>query len=200
MSEFKTSAASFANGTKNFVIGSGTQLVRSKVWTLEDVLKDKIISQSLLNTAVYDNLIFKAGSYTDLKGAEITYKQVTIDNAIIEVTQRKNIVKTQIQGRNGTIKELVSMGDYEISIRGGLQNYERSEQGLYPIELATDLRKICESTQALHIMSKFLSEVFDVTFIVIESFTVPQVEGMRNIQPFSISALSDVEYETPELI
>lgn len=202
MSDFKkiSPLVTVTGGAKNYLIGSPLQSLKARFYNVDAASKDEIIAQSLLNTPVYDNLVFEGGTYTDLKGNEIEYPELRIDNVLIEVSQRKNIVKTQIQGRDGTIKELISMGDYEISIRGILQNFEKSEQALYPVELATNLRKICESTQSLHVLSKFLSEVFDVGYIVIDSFSIPQVEGIRNLQPFTISALSDVEYLTPELI
>lgn len=173
---------------------------RLKPINIEAYSKDEIIATSLMNTPVYDNLIFKAGSYTDLQGNVIEYPELRIDNVILEVTQKKLIKKTEIQGRNGTIKEYISMGDYEISIRGSLQNFNSDEQTLWPIDLVTTLEKICRAERSIRIESKFLSQIFEIFDIVIESYSIPQVEGLRNLQPFTISAVSDVEYLEPELI
>ena len=45
---------------------------------------------------------------------------ILIKGAIVDVTQVKNIVKTQIAGMDGSVLEYINQGDYEITIRGFL--------------------------------------------------------------------------------
>ena len=40
----------------------------------------------------------------------------------MEISNTRNIVKTDIQGRDGSVKEFINNGDYQISIKGILSN------------------------------------------------------------------------------
>ena len=45
-------------------------------------------------------------------------KEYEMPNSLISIRGKKNIVSTPMVGRKGTVKELISMDDYEISIQG----------------------------------------------------------------------------------
>ena len=187
---------------KSFLISrAGLQALRGQLISIPEYDTEKPIEgASLLNTPVIDNLVFKAGKYIPLGQTEpIPYDELRIDTVIIEVSQTKNIVKTSVQGRNSTVKEYVSDGDYLISIRGVIQSREPSEQKKYPEDLMNNFIKILKAERSVIIISKFLNEVFGINDIVIETYSVPQVEGLRNQQPFSISASSDVPIDLEEL-
>jgi len=44
--------------------------------------------------------------------------ELILESVLIEVRQTKNIQRTPVQGRNGTVKEYIADGDYDITIRG----------------------------------------------------------------------------------
>lgn len=153
------------------------------------------VSVSYLGTAVIDNLEFPAGQYDDLEGNTIDYPSIRIDTVIIEVNKPRNIIKTAIQGRNGTVKEYISDGDYQINARGMISNPFNS----FPLADTRDLRTILEVPQQLPVISLFLNDVFEVFEIVIEKYFIPQIEGKRNEVPFTFSASSDVPLDLEEL-
>ena len=71
-----------------------------------------------LGAQIYDNLFIPAGKYIDLNNEEQKYPRLTINSILLSVSQSKNIIKTPIQGRNGTIKEYIADGDWEITGSG----------------------------------------------------------------------------------
>ena len=124
--------------------------------------------------------------------------QVLIDTALFNVTNTKNIVTTAIQGRNGTVKEYISGGDYKITIRGIISGYN----GTYPqtqtankfVSPVADLLEICQENTALTVNSWYLNQ-FDIYDIVVTDFTLGQNEGEFAVQTFEISALSDTPFQ-----
>jgi len=183
---------------KNFIITSAAiQAVKgaaANIFIPDSEVEDSI-GRSYLGTPVIDRLEFPQGAYTDLDGNTITYPAIVVDTVVFEVSKPRNIIKTAIQGRNGTVKEYVSDGDYQISCRGLISN----RQNVFPLNDVRDLRTIFEVPQQIPIVSLFLNDVFEIFDVVIEDYTIPQVEGKRNEIPFSFTASSDVPLDLEEL-
>lgn len=130
---------------------------------------------------------------------ELTFRNMAGDtlvmnNAIVSVSQQKQIVSTQVTGRRGTVKEYIADGDYDISITVGIQpmadGYITDE---YPIEALQELRKFLTDTNALSVHSSFL-ELWDITQIVVKSYSATQ-STESNCQIVKIDAVSDEDYE-----
>jgi hypothetical protein len=138
---------------------------------------------SLLGTPVFSNLILYLPSNADIA--------LRIDTVLITVSMTKNIVKTAIQGRNGTFKEYVSDGDYSISIRGILTTNNANQYPKADMQVLYDLLTASEPLEAV---SDYLA-VFGVQNLVVESFNIPQVEAFYNTQPFEITCSSDEPLE-----
>tara|TARA_R110000796_G_scaffold73842_5_gene165892 strand:- start:6525 stop:7160 length:636 start_codon:yes stop_codon:yes gene_type:complete len=157
---------------------------------------------SYLGTPVFANLIFIPGEYKDKTGEVIQYGQIlkndeekenfVINTVLIDVSQQKQIIKTNIQGVSGTVKEYISKGDYQITIRGVLVS---ESSVLYPTDQVQQLKEYAEAEVSIGVASRFLDDIFDVQNIVIEDFNFPQVEGNQNQQFFEISAISDEPIE-----
>jgi hypothetical protein len=162
---------------------------------IPDSVTEEPVGRSYLGTPVIDNLEFPQGSYTDLEGNTIDYGAVVVDTVIFSVSKPRNIVKTPIQGRNGTVKEYVSDGDYVITCRGIISNRDN----VIPLDQARDLRTVFEVPQQVPIVSEYLNDLFEIFDIVIEQWDMPQVEGTRNQIPFSFTATSDVPLDLEEL-
>lgn len=167
--------------------GVGTQFDLSQI-----DLTDQEVDKSILGTPVYSNLIIEEGNYKDLKGNIITYASgnIRIDTVLFSVNLQKNIVKTQVVDRKGTVKEHISQGDYLISVNATIVG----EQGRRPDALIRELRTITEVPQAITVTSNFL-QLFGVSQIVIENSFVGQREGSQNIVDWSFSASSDIPLE-----
>ncbi len=115
--------------------------------------------------------------------------KLNIVNPLITLNQTRNITKTVVQGRNGTVKEYISDGDYQIDIDGALF----TQDGSYPEEEMKTLVELCKSTVALSVYN-YLLGLFEVKSMVITDYTFRQTI-MKDMQLFQIKALSDEPYE-----
>jgi hypothetical protein len=166
------------------------QVVQKKLIGVGFEPSDTEVAKSrYLNTPIYSNLIIEGGEYTDENGASVSYSEMTIDLVLMEINNQKNIIKTSLQGRNGTVKEYISDGDYSIKITGKLFG---DGMNSYPSDLVSNLHNICLAPVALTVSSDFL-KLFNINSIVIESYNFHQTEGMRNVQEFTLNCLSDRE-------
>ena len=175
--------------------------------------------KSYLGTPVFDPLIIKGGTFIEPNqsggGDLVQYAGgpggdgFLINNVIIEVTQTKNIIATAIQGKPGTIKEFISDGDFAVTLTGVLNGENENGKIVdignnYPRRDTELLIQICKVPAALSITSSFLqlfSSDFNPAFKwVVTDYSIPQREGFRDIQPFQISLLSDIEINLTEVI
>lgn len=147
---------------------------------------------SYLGLPVYSNLEIEPGTYEDENGDLVDYAQddFTVNTVLFTVNRTTNIVVTPIAGLNGTVKELISKGDYAITIEGLLVG----ENGNMPQEQIRELSKIEGATEAIAINSNYLN-LYDIDNIVIQSMKVQQLQGNRNVVSFTINALSDKPIE-----
>jgi hypothetical protein len=146
--------------------------------------------ESFLNTAVFSDLDV---SFTADIGTVINIKIPTV---LFTVTQSKNIITTAIQGRNGTVKEYISDGDFKINIKGVITN----SNGKYPQfkidkgqSTVNDLFQMCQLNKSLTVNSWYLWQ-FCVYEMVITDYEFPQLEGQYSSQPFEINAISDTPF------
>ncbi|MEM6830767.1 MAG: DUF6046 domain-containing protein [Bacteroidota bacterium] len=124
---------------------------------------------------------------TELLGAALGFR---MDGVSISVSRSKNIVATAIPGRDYTIKEFISKGDHEISVEGILAS---SGKG-YPAAQVVQLRKILDSNTSLKVVNALLQRM-GIFELVVTSYEFPSNEGLKNIQPFSFSAISEQPLE-----
>jgi hypothetical protein len=118
-------------------------------------------------------------------------KSIQILQSIVTLQMKKTIVKTAMQGRNGTVKEYINNGDWQISIRGAFAD---NNPYRYPIEDVTSLNDICNIPEALEVVGEFF-QLFNIHNLVIEDYEFPQRQGYQNMQAFNIKAVSDEPIE-----
>lgn len=106
---------------------------------------------------------------------------------VLELERAKIIVKTNMQGRDGSVKEYISMDDWSLNFKGFFINYEND---LYPEEKVETLLRIYEKKIPLKITSKWLSR-WGIERVVMENISFPTFEGFSNVQPFELRCLSD---------
>lgn len=138
--------------------------------------------KSKLGTAIFSDLQF-----TDVNGI----KHVPVDTALFGVYQAKNIIRTQIQGRDGRIKEYLGEDDFEINIKGVICG----DNGAYPYEQVKNLLYFLRYNQSLGIVSKFLNEIFDIQEVVISDYRFEMDEGGYSYQKFEINCYSEKPVE-----
>lgn len=159
---------------------------------------DEADFMSYLGTPVWSPLEFLRVSGTSLDnslnvGAQNGNSEtfLRIDTVLMTVNQPRNIIKTPIQGRNGTVKEYISDGDFEINIKGVIISPYPMQYPKDDVQLFIELMGL---PKQIPVASQFL-QLFSVDSIVIESYNIAEKLGSRNEVPFEINAISDFAEE-----
>lgn len=156
---------------------------------------DKELYKSSLGTPVFTNLTFKAVTYTDLTtGLQIKTEDITLDTILITVSIPKIIVKTQIQGRNGSVKEYIGQDDYQVSINGIIVG----SSGHYPAESVRLLKRMLDAPVAIPVVSDYLLNL-DIHSLVVTDSAFNQEPGGYSKQNFTINCVSDTPIELQSL-
>lgn len=175
---------------------TGIQAVKGQLFQVGEYVTDEAIGTSSLGTPVFDDITFPEGQFTNLFSDIIAYDEVKLQSVLITANRSKNIVKTPVSGRDGTIKEYIASGDFVISVSGVIVGDGNS----FPTIEAENLRLLCDANASLPVISSFLNDTIGVFDLVIESDSYKQVRGSRNTLNISFSALSDVSRDIEELI
>jgi hypothetical protein len=118
-----------------------------------------------------------------------TLKTYSFDEALINVSRQKNIVETVVVGRDGTVKEFISNGDFSLDIQIGIESEDNFS---YPEAELKSFEKLMSEKREIEVGSDFLF-IFGITEIVVKSYSVPQ-QTHSNRQVVSIQAVSDKPY------
>lgn len=175
--------------------------------------KDEAVGRSSLGTPIFTDLTLMGCEYTDnITGRKVTladdrYRSgganqstagndsgsafyMNLETVLITIDQPIRIVKTEIQGRNGTVKEYIGADDSKIA----MQVIITGKNGVYPREEVNRLKAWLDAPVAKGIVAWWLDNL-GISDIVIESYTIPQVQGGYSYQMFNINALSDLPVE-----
>ena len=122
--------------------------------------------------------------------------QLHLNDPIVEISRAKKIVTTEIEGRNGTVKEFISSGDYAVSIKGILASdpMKGTEARRYPTAQVQALKELIDLPQALPVTGR-LFKLFGIHNLVIMDHAWPAVPGYTNLQAFELRCLSDSPIE-----
>lgn len=203
------------NNQKTLMRGFGVPLVTRALLTAQQAQEaDPKEYASILGTPIYDSLlILKPGSentqeylqyefdpqtrsYNEINmGEKLSAEEnggVLIEGCIMDVTQQKNIVSTNIIDFNGTVKEFVNNGDYQISLRGFLSSDAPDK---YPTESVKLLQSYLMAPISLSIVSKYLNDIFKIDHVIVTNFNFFQNQGLRNVQYFTVDMLSDFNFQ-----
>lgn len=102
------------------------------------------------------------------------------------VITRRTVAKLRDQ-RFGSVKELWTKDDYEITLRGRLHNHENPDQ--LPADMISRLDGLCSARKPLLIQCELL-EVLGCTQVAIESWEFPETPGIGNVN-YVIRGFSD---------
>lgn len=119
---------------------------------------------------------------------------LTINDATVNISREKHIVRTTLVGLDGTIKEYIANGDYDIGITVGITAVDDEGQIVdeYPSEGIRKVREFLEENKAIEVTSVFF-EIFGIDRMVIARFSMNQ-DTHSNRQVIDIKALSDEDY------
>ena len=94
--------------------------------------------ENMLGTPVFADLTLKGGQYTDnITGEPVTYPEIRIASVLLSVNFVSRIIKTEIQGRDGTVKEYIGQDDAKVSVQGIITGYN----GHYPAYQVSQLNE-----------------------------------------------------------
>lgn len=127
--------------------------------------------------------------YTPGQTAEVTIETATVFHVDltpqISMNSTKNVVLTQVQGRDFTRKELVSGGDLSYSVNG----YIVSDQiDVYPEEAVKRFVKIMQYAGILDVIHPSFG-VLGVKKVIIKDFSL-NAPTYKNIQPYSFTCVA----------
>lgn len=148
-------------------------------------------SRSKFGLPVFDDVLFERLQYVSNDQKDVLVFPFSMGTCLCEVSQQRNIVTTSISGRNGTVKEYISDGDFQVNIRGVLASLY---QNVPPKDSINQLMAFCKSPVEFNVTSNFLA-YFGIYTIVIQDYKFSQMEGQRNVIQFELQCLSDVPFE-----
>ena len=153
-------------------------------------------STSYLGTPIYTSLVFKAISGKDLNNIppdvrQIVSQDLVLTEVLLTINESKNIKRTALNGRDGTVKEYISDGDYSITVNGKIVS---EHPNLFPKEDVKSLRSFMTLKQSLEIGNAFLS-LFGITNIVVNDYSFHELQGYRNQIEFRLLMWSDTDFK-----
>lgn len=107
------------------------------------------------------------------------------------IAGKKKIKMTEIPGSDGSVKELISIDDYTISIAAMLS----SDDGNYPEDQISEVMNLYRKNESVKLSSALTGTLFDSEDVVITSISFPHTEGVENMQAIKIECITDVPFE-----
>jgi Domain of unknown function (DUF6046) len=133
---------------------------------------------------------FEGGTYQDGNGKDISFEAIELKTALVSVSQAKQIIKTQIQGRDGSVKEYIGDDDYNVQIVGTLTG----ANGVQPLNDLINLKKLLNAPIPLDVSCEYLYSL-GIFKLVVESYDLPQDAGGISYQTFTINCISEIPKE-----
>jgi hypothetical protein len=106
---------------------------------------------------------------------------------LIHITGSKTSILTKFDGQDGAFKELFSLDDYQVTIRGIAINEDNDD---YPEEMVRKIRSAFEHKKSSKVVCRLLS-LFNINLLYINKIDMPPLEGAQSYQVYEISGLSD---------
>lgn len=138
--------------------------------------------------------------HPDIKAADGSTK-LELPHAIISITGQKTIVETPLVGRKGSVKELVNIDDYKITIAAFIQ----STDGTYPDEEIARINNLFKINESVELISALTDLILDgndnvrnqgvIDKVVITNIDFPAVPGIEDGVAVRIECVSDQPFE-----
>lgn len=194
-------------GSKPYKVSSGDSvkvpvsapyLLDPKIVEQTSSLTGSVLSESFLGTDIWlpiklrglNEALRNSSITTDNPFVNVTGDYVYFPYCTVRIIGRKNIVKTPLSQRRGTVKELYNIDDYQITIRGFLIDVVNRT---WPEKYLKALHELFEAGQTFH-LDNALTNIFLLSSdqVAVDSFDLPEVQGGRkHVRPFVLNLLSD---------
>lgn len=116
-------------------------------------------------------------------------EDLLLRNAIVTVSQDRKVVVTDVQGADGSVKEYINNGDYQVSVQGSLFVQGNN----FPKDQINALREYMEAKVALPIISGYLNSM-QIYELAVTKWSLG-FDGHINAIPYKFTALSDKPIE-----
>lgn len=113
---------------------------------------------------------------------------LVLKDVIITANTSKNVIKTRVPGRSGTIKTYISNNDIDITLEVTLYG---DRQGVYPKVESKKLQYLINSNKVLRVESPYLYNVIGVEYLIIEDAKWVQSRGGYSQQSLILYCVSD---------
>jgi len=114
--------------------------------------------------------------------------------AVVSVNCKKIIVSTPLPERGGSVKELISIDDYMINLKGIVIN----DTNVFPESQIIDLHELFLKNRSINMQCVltdiFLNGAFDQR-VVIKDLKFPPISGVEHARPFEMELESDMNFE-----
>jgi hypothetical protein len=148
---------------------------------------DNPVAISPLNTPVFTNIIFKGATYKDpVTLKQYSFNDIEFQTVLLTVSLAKKLVKTEIQGRNGTVKEYIGMDDYQITVNAIINGANYT----YPWVQVTALKQMLDAPVPVTVQCKYLNSL-GINTVVVENYQIGQEEGRYSQQKITVHCISD---------
>ncbi len=112
---------------------------------------------------------------------------------IVDFSRPKNIVKEKTNGGKGSVKEIMGLDDWEISIRGVLVDDESRTNQKTAKQQQYALDRLNEIAGAIKVKGQIFEERY-ISHIVIETPKFSAVQGKPGLIQYEIQAISDESF------
>lgn len=140
---------------------------------------------------VFADIKLVGGTYTDnISGNLVSFPDIIIDAVLVTCDFTARIIKTEIQGRDGTVKEYIGEDDAVITIQGIITG----KNGVYPKTEVNSLNQWRKAPISKKAICGYLQNL-GIDNLVVENFTLPQIAGGYSYQTFTMNCISDKPVE-----
>ena len=121
-----------------------------------------------------------------------------LPHPVVSISSKKTIIETALTERRGTVKELINIEDYQITIRGLIIGGTNE----LPEADVAKLVDIYELNVAVTITNA-LTDIFLLKGgserVVIKSLDFPEVKGVKNVRGYTLVMVSDQSFSLEEI-
>lgn len=151
--------------------------------------------KSNLGGKIAENIVFsiRSGSYTIPDSENVLPDEngyFVFDKCLISIKQQKKIVETQIIGKNGTIKEYIGLGDYDITLEATIFG----TNGRYPTYKMNQLLFFLNCRFPIPVICPYLN-VMNINYLIVKSWDKNMEQGGISQQHLTINCVSDTLYD-----
>ena len=119
------------------------------------------------------------------------FTETVLENTVITMTCKKNIVETSLVAVAGTVKEEISINNWEITIKGVIVG-----KNAYPEKEVENLKELFRAEESL-VIKNVLTAIFmnGEEIAVMKSLDIGDNKGSEIAQPFTMQLVSDTKFE-----